>query len=95
MFQIVEDVLKVLREPFENRARIANPGEILLQRLKCIRALIPLFNHTHAKIVKDILVEVTQRKTRTDHFDKSRVRFRNDRLRHEYLSSYDNDVFDL
>lgn len=72
---MVDDVLRALKEPFENKTRIVNPGELLLQRLKCIRALTPLFNNTHAKIVKDILVELTQRNIHANMSDKSRVRY--------------------
>lgn len=57
---MVDNVLKVLQNPLENESKLLFPGEILLQRLRCIRAMIPAMNNSHIQIVKDLLLRVMQ-----------------------------------
>lgn len=53
-------MLKTLRYPLENKSKLVFPGEILLQRLRCIQAMIPEMNITHIQTVKDILLHLIQ-----------------------------------
>ncbi len=50
----------VLQVPLENRTKLVNPGEILLHRLNCIRAIVCSLNIFHLRILKDVIIQVVQ-----------------------------------
>lgn len=66
-------MLKVLKNPLENKTKLINPGEIFLQRLSCIHAIVPLMSNVHFQIVKDVLIQFIQMNLNFESSVKSKV----------------------
>lgn len=60
LFQLIDNVLKVLRIPLESESKVILPDELLLHRLYCIRAVIPMMNPNHIEKIKDMLLELME-----------------------------------
>ena len=60
LFQLIDDVLEILKIPLESKSRLVFPDEILLHRLYCIRAMIPMMDINHIEIIKNMSLELMQ-----------------------------------
>ncbi|XKL60803.1 hypothetical protein PGB90_007860 [Kerria lacca] len=69
----IDDLLKVLKNPLENKTKLINPGEIFLQRLSCIHAIVPLMSNVHFQIVKDVLIQFIQMNLNFESSVKSKI----------------------
>ncbi|XP_065212795.1 HEAT repeat-containing protein 6 [Planococcus citri] len=58
--ELIDSVLKVLQIPLESKSKLVFPDELLLHRLYCIRAMIPMMNTNHLDVVKDMSLELMQ-----------------------------------